>query len=88
MRGASPRTAATYDSGMLTLLFEEPHKLIKDQEVLIGQDDGSKYGAYDGIATIVRVPNDFTIVLNKPRMGNSPVNGGYVYAKGIINDFI
>ena len=58
------------------------------KEVLIGQDDGSKYGAYDGIATIVRVPNDFTIVLNKPRMGNSPVNGGYVYAKGIINDFI
>lgn len=86
MRGGQPRSAAKFDYGQLTLVFEKPHKLKRNQTILIEQDAGAKYPLYNGLTTITKVPNDFTIVVNKPRRGDSPTNGGVVTTESVLSN--
>ena len=86
MRGAEPRSSARFDSGQLTLVFEKPHKLKRNSTILIEQDAGATFPLYDGLTTITKVPNDFTIVVNKPRRGNTATNGGTVTTESVLSN--
>ncbi len=85
--GGRPRQVITYEDGMLHLIFEKPHGLRKDEEILIEQSAGAKYPQYNGLTSVVRVPNDYVIAVVKPRLGDTPTNGGVVTAKSILSEY-
>ena len=66
------------NTGNVNLLFTEPHNLSAGEEILVKQDAGATYPEYDGWRRISYVYNEYVVMLDIPRKGNTPAEGGFI----------
>ena len=66
------------NTGNVNLLFSEPHNLSAGEEILVTQNSGSTFPEYNGWRRISYVYNEYVVMLDIPRKGNTPVEGGFI----------
>ena len=79
------------DTGMVNLLFKEKHNLEAGDNILVTQTgDGNgnvTYPGYDGWRRVSKVLTPYIIMLDIPRQGSTPVEGGYVQLESVAKRF-
>ena len=72
------------NTGMLNLLFTDKHNLSAGDNILVTQSGiEPTYPEYDGWRIVQYVYNDYIIRLDIPRMGSSPIEGGFVQKEAL-----
>lgn len=71
----------------LAFVFTSPHGLIVGDTVQVIQDAGYTNSSYNGLATIVSIPNETTIVLDKPFLSPTPAEGGTIFKTNTVSVF-
>ena len=56
----------------------QAHSFITGDQILVFQDSPFTNQSYEGFATVISVPSDHSIVVNKPFAGSGPVEGGTI----------
>ena len=67
-----------YPGGNLAFVSKNAHPFIKGDSVLIKQNIPNTNPQYDGLATVIAVPDNHTVVVNKGFGKNSPAEGGTI----------
>jgi hypothetical protein len=71
-------------TGMVNLLFTNKHNLSAGDNILVTQtSDSISYPEYDGWRIVQYVYNDYVVRLDIPRMGSSPIEGGFVQKEAL-----
>jgi len=87
----TPPSGETGDPPKLGLTFSEPHGLNVGDLIIIDKNNKYLNPQYDGIATVISVPNEYQIVVDK-EWGNDSINeSGKIYtyiSSGLIQNFI
>ncbi len=68
-----------YYTGYTGFVFAEPHGLSVGDSIEVMQDAGYLNASYNGLTTIIDIPDSVTIVTNKFWGVNTPANPGTVY---------
>jgi len=77
------------NTGMFNLIFAEPHGLEEGDEINVQQNvTDDTMSSYNGKTVVTKVYNKHTIRTNKPRLGSSPVVGGYITLPSVWSSMI
>lgn len=72
------------NTGMVNLLFTNKHNLSAGDNILVTQtSENVSYPEYDGWRIVQYVYNDYVIRLDIPRLGSSPIEGGFVQKEAL-----